>query len=66
MATIRLSTKEIQVDDTIYVFDVVQVADRFEACVATVDAAHCELDHPPASKRPAETGTPAPAADEEA
>ncbi|GIZ52052.1 hypothetical protein [Noviherbaspirillum aridicola] len=52
MATIRLSTKEVQVDDTIYVFDVVQVADRFEACVAMTDVDHCTLDHPPVSKRP--------------
>lgn len=58
MPTIRLSTKEVQVDDTIYVFDVVQVADRFEACVATVDAEHCELDHPPVAKRPALASSP--------
>ena len=58
MATIRLSTKEVQVDDTIYVFDIVQLADAFEACVATVDAAHCELDHRPVAKRPVEAGAP--------
>lgn len=56
MATIRLSTKEVQVDDMIYVFDVVQVADRFEACCAMVDADHCALDHPPVEKRPAPVG----------
>jgi hypothetical protein len=54
MPTVRLSTKEVQVDDVIYVFDVVQVADAFEACVAAADAAHCVLDHPPVEKRPAE------------
>lgn len=53
MATVRLSTKEVQVNDTVYVFDVVQVADAFEACVAAADADHCEVDFPPVSKRPA-------------
>lgn len=55
MATVRLSTKEVQVDDTVYIFDVVQVADAFEACVAAADAGHCEVDFPPVSKRPAST-----------
>lgn len=54
MATIRLSTKEVQVDDTIYVFDVVRIADGFEACVATADAAHCESHHRPTAKRAVE------------
>lgn len=58
MATIRLSTKEVQVDDMIYVFDVVQVADRFEACVAMLDAGHCAIDHPPVEKRPAAAERP--------
>ncbi len=53
MPTIRLTTKEVQIDQTIYVFDVVQVADKFEACVAMLDVAHCELDYPPTEKRPA-------------
>jgi hypothetical protein len=52
MATVRLTTKEVQVDETIYVFDVVQVADKFEACVAMLDVAHCEIDHPSVVKRP--------------
>jgi len=52
MATVRLNTKEVQVDDIVYVFDVVQVADKFEACVAAADAAHCEVDFPPVAKRP--------------
>jgi hypothetical protein len=51
MATVRLSTKEVQVDETIYVFDVVQIADAFEACVATADASHCERNHRPVAKR---------------
>lgn len=50
MATVRISTKEVQVDDTVYVFDVVQIADAFEACVATADAVHCELNHRPVAK----------------
>jgi hypothetical protein len=58
MATIRISTKEVQVDSTIYLFDVVQVADRFEACVATLDAERCELDHRPVSKRPVPRNPP--------
>lgn len=58
MATIRLSTKEVQVDDTIYVFDVVQVADRFEACVAMTDVEHCTLDHPPVSRRSVDAARP--------
>jgi hypothetical protein len=52
MPTVRLSTKEVQVDDTIYVFDVVQIADAFEACMAIADAAHCELTHRPVMKHP--------------
>jgi hypothetical protein len=56
MPTIRLTTKEVQVDDIIYVFDVVQIADGFEACVATADAAHCEIEYRPVAKRPAADG----------
>lgn len=59
MATVRLSTKEVQVDDTVYVFDIVQIADAFEACVAAADAAHCEVDFPAVSKRPASSASPA-------
>ena len=59
MATIRLSTKEVQVDDIIYVFDVVRIADGFEACVATADATHCELHHRPTAKRAVEADLPA-------
>lgn len=53
MATVRLSTKEVQVNDIIYEFDIVQVADAFEACVAIADADHCELEHRPVAQRPA-------------
>lgn len=60
MPTVRLTTKEVQVDGTIYVFDTVHAADGFEACVATADAEHCEAEYRPASKRPAATGTAAP------
>lgn len=59
MATVRLNTKEVQVDDTVYVFDIVQVADKFEACVAAADAAHCEVDFPPVAKRPGSAAAPA-------
>lgn len=58
MATVRLTTKEVQVDDTVYIFDVVQIADAFEACVAMVDVDHCELNHRPVAKRPAATSMP--------
>jgi hypothetical protein len=56
MATVRLSTKEVQVDNTIYIFDVVQIADAFESCVAIADAAHCELDYRPVTKRAVAAG----------
>ncbi|HEV2610877.1 MAG TPA: hypothetical protein VGU61_11465 [Noviherbaspirillum sp.] len=54
MPTVRLSPKEVRVDDAIYVFDVVQIADAFEACVAITDATHCESDYAPIAKRAAE------------
>lgn len=54
MATIRLTTTEIQVDDIIYTFNTADQADAFEACVATVDVSHCEKNHTPVSRRPAE------------
>ena len=57
MATVRLTTKEVQVDDMVYVFDVVQIADAFEACVAIADAAHCEVLHKPVDKRSFQEGT---------
>lgn len=56
MATVRLTTKEVQVDDMVYVFDVVQIADAFEACVAITDAAHCEVLHNPVAKRSSREG----------
>jgi hypothetical protein len=60
MATVRLSTKEVQIDDVVYSFDVVQIADAFEACVATTaDADHCALEHQPVSKRPLNDGNTA-------
>ncbi|MDB5727753.1 MAG: hypothetical protein JWQ00_958 [Noviherbaspirillum sp.] len=42
MATIRMSTLEVQVDNTVYSFDTPHDADAFEACVATVDLSYCE------------------------
>lgn len=51
MPTVRISTREVRVDDTIYSFDGVEKADAFEACAATVDAGHCEADYPPLEKR---------------
>ncbi|HZW13225.1 MAG TPA: hypothetical protein VFF81_08560 [Noviherbaspirillum sp.] len=58
MPTIRKSTMEVQVDDTVYEFERVQLADAFEACVAVADAGHCELKHQPANKRPADPNVP--------
>jgi hypothetical protein len=52
MPTIRLATNEVQVDDLIYTFGSPDHADAFEACVATVDIAHCEINHVPLGKRP--------------
>ena len=49
---------EVQVDDTVYEFERVQLADAFEACVAVADAGHCELKHQPANKRPADPNVP--------
>lgn len=58
MATVRLATTEVQVDEIIYTFDSADRADAFEACVATVDLSHCEADHAPIGRRPAgEVGT---------
>jgi hypothetical protein len=51
MAIIRVATTEVQVDDTIYLFNSAMDADRFEACAATVDVGHCERQHPPFAKR---------------
>ncbi|MDB5763103.1 MAG: hypothetical protein JWQ21_2098 [Herminiimonas sp.] len=53
MATVRLATTEVQIDDTVYTFGTPADADAFEACVATVDLMHCEADHPPTGKRSA-------------
>lgn len=50
MAIIRKTPKQVQVDDTVYNFERVQLADAFEACVATVDVAHCLKDYPAASQ----------------
>jgi hypothetical protein len=52
MATIRVSTLDVQVDDTLYTFDTPENADAFEACVATVDQAYCESTILAVSKRP--------------
>lgn len=51
MANIRISPTEVQVNETIYTFESVDVADAFEACVATVDVAHCEQKHLSLGKR---------------
>ena len=53
MAIVRIATTEVQVDDTVYLFNSAMDADRFEACAATVDVGHCEQQHPPFAKRPA-------------
>ncbi len=54
MATVRIATTEVQVDDIIYTFSSTDRADAFEACVATVDLSHCETDHTPVGRRPAD------------
>jgi hypothetical protein len=52
MATVRLSTKEVQVDAMIYIFGTVREADAFEACVSTIDLRHCETEYRAIEKRP--------------
>lgn len=53
MAIVRIATTEVQVGDTVYLFNSAMDADRFEACAATVDVTHCEQVHPPFAKRSA-------------
>lgn len=53
MATVRIATTEVRVDDTIYRFATAHDADRFEACVATADPDYCEADCAPIGKRSA-------------
>ncbi len=53
MAIVRIATTEVQVGDTVYLFNSAMDADRFEACAATVDVSHCEQAHPPFAKRSA-------------
>ncbi len=54
MATVRIATTEVQVDEMIYTFSTPDRADAFEACVATVDLVHCERDHAPIGMRAAD------------
>ncbi|HJW54630.1 MAG TPA: hypothetical protein VJ577_05085 [Burkholderiaceae bacterium] len=54
MATVRLTTKEVQVDSTIYKFDAVWKADAFEACLAVADVEHCVKEHQPVEIRQVE------------
>lgn len=51
MATVRLTTKEVQVDSTIYKFDAVWKADAFEAYLAVADVDYCVKAHPPVEMR---------------
>lgn len=55
MAPIRLSPTEVQVHGIVYMFSDVDIADDFEACIAMTDAHYCELEHPPVSKRLADS-----------
>lgn len=55
MATIRISPTEVQLNSTIYTFADPDIADDFEACVATVNVKYCEQEHPAVSKRIADT-----------
>lgn len=54
MATVRLTTKEVQVDSTIYTFDAVWKADAFEAYLAVADVEHCVKEHQPVEMRKVE------------
>lgn len=47
MATVRMTTKEVKVDSTIYKFDAVWKADAFEAYLAVADVEHCVKEHQP-------------------
>lgn len=53
MAIVRIATTEVQVGETVYLFNSAMDADRFQACAATVDVSHCEQAHPPFAKRAA-------------
>lgn len=58
MATVRLKTKEVQVDSVIYCFDAVWKADAFEANLAVADVEHCIKEHPPVTRRQVEPDLP--------
>jgi hypothetical protein len=53
MAIVRIATTEVQVGDSVYLFNSAMDADRFEACAAAVDVSHCEQAHPPFARRSA-------------
>jgi hypothetical protein len=55
MATIRISPTEVQLGTTIYTFEDADIADDFEACVATVSLKYCEQEHPAVNKRIADS-----------
>ncbi|WP_157691610.1 hypothetical protein [Noviherbaspirillum autotrophicum] len=58
MATVRLKTKEVQVDSVIYCFDAVWKADAFEAYLAVADVEHCVKEHQPVEMRRMERDPP--------
>lgn len=62
MTTVRMTTKEVQVDSTIYQFDAVWKADAFEAYLAVADVEHCVKQHPPVGTRQVQREEPAPEA----
>lgn len=59
MATVRLTTKEVRVNSTIYEFDAVWKADAFEVWLAVADVEHCVMQHQPVEMRSVEPGQPA-------
>jgi hypothetical protein len=57
MATVRTATNEVEVDSIIYTFSDAEVADLFEACVATTgDVAHCIKGQLVLNRREVEAG----------
>lgn len=65
MATVRLTTREVQVDSTIYGFDAVWKADAFEACLAVADVDYCLKAHQPVEMRQVAHALPIPIAKDE-
>jgi hypothetical protein len=52
MIVTSISRVEVQVDDTIYMFDTPEEADAFLVCLLESDSSQCKVDHPPIDIRP--------------